>query len=108
MSTQKETVAFILEKLGDAKRFRVRSMFGEYALYANDKVVAFVCDDEMYVKIVPASHALEKLCEKGPAYPGSKLYYIVEEVQLSKIKELPTILLAIAKSQPAKKARKPR
>lgn len=34
MSTQKETVEFILEKLGEPKHFAVRAMFGEYALYS--------------------------------------------------------------------------
>jgi TfoX/Sxy family transcriptional regulator of competence genes len=45
MSTQKETIEYILEKLGDYKRFSARAMFGEYALYADGKVVALVYDD---------------------------------------------------------------
>ena len=102
MATQKETVEFILDKLAD-KRFTVRSMFGEYALYASGKTVAFVCDDLLYVKILPASAALEDVCEKGPADPGSKDYYIVEESQLSSLEDLSHILFDIAKSIPAKK-----
>ena len=65
MATQKETVEFILGKLGDRGRFSVRAMFGEYALYADGKVVALVCDDLFYVKILPASNELERQCEKG-------------------------------------------
>ena len=103
MSTQKETIEFILEKLGDRKRFSARAMFGEYALYANGKVVALVCDDLLYVKILPASHELENICEKGPPYPGAKPHYIVEESQLSQLESLPGILLDIANSLPAKK-----
>ncbi len=107
MSTQKETVEFILEKLGEPKRFAVRAMFGEYALYADGKVVGLVCDDQLYVKILPASSELEDICDKDEAYPGSKPYYVVEEVQLSQLQHLPDILLDIAKSLPAKKL-KPR
>jgi DNA transformation protein len=106
MSTQKETIEFILEKLGEPGRFTVRSMFGEYALYADGKVVAFVCDDQLYVKILPESKELEGICDKDEAYPGSKLYYSVEESQLSQISNLPDILLDIAKSLPAKKLKK--
>lgn len=106
MSTQKETVEFILEKLGSAKKFSTRAMFGEYALYAEGKVVALVCDDQLYVKIVPASHELEALCEKGEPYPGAKPHYMVEEVQLSKLENLPSILLDIAKSLPVKKKKR--
>ena len=102
MATQKETVDFILKKLRDPKRFSARAMFGEYALYADGKVVALICDDLLHVKILPASKELEPLCEQGPPYPGAKPHYIVEEVQLSTITNLPAILSAIARARPAK------
>lgn len=103
MSTQKETVEFILEKLGEPGRFTMQAMFGEYALYADGKVVGLVCDDQLYVKILPESAELDGLCEKDEAYPGSKKFYVVEESELSKLKHLPEILLDIAKSLPEKK-----
>jgi TfoX/Sxy family transcriptional regulator of competence genes len=103
MATQKATVDFILAKLRDSKRFSVRVMFGEYALYADGTVVALICDNLLYVKIVPASKELEPLCEQGPPYPGAKPYYIVEEGQLSSLENLPAILTAIAKTNPTKK-----
>ena len=103
MSTQKETIEFILEKLGDRKVFTARAMFGEYALYAKGKVVALVCDDLLYVKILPASAALEGVCEKGDPYPGARPHYVVEESQLSQMDYLSGILLHIAASLPAKK-----
>lgn len=105
MATQKETVEFILEKLNDT-HFTVRQMFGEYALYANGKTVALVCDDTLFVKILPQSAALEAHCEKGEAYPGSKPYYVVEESQLSSLDDLPGILFDIAASIPEKKSKK--
>lgn len=97
MSTQPETIDFILEKLGDPERFSTRKMFGEYALYADGVTVALVCDDQLYVKIVPASEALADQCEQDAPYPGARPHYLVEEHQLSTIKELPDILIAIAK-----------
>ena len=103
MATQKETIEFILGKLRDRSRFSARAMFGEYALYADGKVVALACDDRLYVKIVPASQALAGLCEKGEPYPGAKPHYLVEEGQLSTLENLPAILCAIAESIPEKK-----
>ena len=72
MSTSKETIHFILNKLGNTPRFSARAMFGEYALYADGKVVALVCDDLLYVKICPAGSPLEDICEKDPPYPKAK------------------------------------
>jgi TfoX/Sxy family transcriptional regulator of competence genes len=79
MATQKETVEFILSKLRDRGRFSVRAMFGEFALYADGKVVALICDNLLHVNILPASQVLEHLCETGKPYPGAKPHYIVEK-----------------------------
>lgn len=106
MSTQKETVEFILEQLGDPAHFSARAMFGEYALYADGKVVALICDDLLHVKIVPASRTLESVCEKGAPYPNAKMHYVVAEEQVASIVHLPLILKAIAKALPGKKKKK--
>lgn len=106
MATHADTIDFILSKLGDYDRFTTRKMFGEYALYADGVVVALVCDDQLYVKIMPASAALADLCEQDAPFPGAKLYYLVEEHQLSTITDLSEILFEIAKSLPKKKVKK--
>ena len=105
MSTSKSTIIFILEKLRNTSRFTTRAMFGEYALYADGKVVALVCNDLLYVKVCPASSSLEDKCEKDSPYPGAKAHYIVNEEQLTSITALPKILIAIAKSLPTKKVK---
>ena len=103
MATQKETADFILDKLRGPARFSVRAMFGEYALYADGKVAGLICDDLLYVKILPASKELEKICEKGHPYPGAKLHYLIDEGQLSTLENLSSILISIAQSFPEKK-----
>ena len=111
MATQRATIDFLLEKLREPKRFSARAMFGEYALYADGRVVALVCDDRLYVKRLPASQALEPLCEQGHPYPGAKVHHIVEEGQLTSLPTLASILFALAESLPEKKrgsARTPR
>jgi TfoX/Sxy family transcriptional regulator of competence genes len=99
MATQPETAEFILGKLRDPKRFTTRAMFGEYALYADGTVVALICDDRLYVKILPASRELESQCEQGEPYPGAKPHYVVDEGQLSTLPNLPAILVAIARAR---------
>ena len=103
---------YILECLGHEKRFTCRAMFGEYALYADSKVVALVCNDLLYVKILPTSSALEDICEKDAPYPGAKPHYVISEDQLATLEDLPNILFAIAASLPTpqkkSKKKKPR
>lgn len=109
MATRKETAAFILQQLGLPDRFSARAMFGEYALYADGRPVALICDDQLFVKIMPASAALEGSCERAPAYPGSKDHYLVPEDMISGGGKLAGVLLRIAEALPApgvKRARK--
>lgn len=105
MSTQKETIDHLLGQLGHDQRFTVRAMFGEYALYADKKVVALVCDDLLYVKITPQSNVLEEICEKDAPYDGAKDHYLVEEERWS-MEGLPEILFAMAEVLPLPKKKK--
>ncbi len=103
MATRKEAIAFILERLGTRGNFAARPMFGEYALYADGKTVALVCNDLLHVKIRPESVALEGKCEIGLPYPGARPHYIVTEDQLFLNDDLPRILQDIAATLPARK-----
>lgn len=106
MATKKATAAFVLEQLGHPDRFTVRSMFGEFALYADGKPVAFICDDQLFVKIMDESAVLEKRCERAPAYPGSKDYYLVPEDVITGEHKLPDMLLRMSTALPLPKSRK--
>ena len=107
MATKKATAEFILEQLGHPDRFSIRSMFGEFALYADGKPVAFICDDQLFVKIMDESAALEDRCERAPAYPGSKDYYLVPEDVITGERKLPELLLRMSTGLPLPKAKKP-
>jgi TfoX/Sxy family transcriptional regulator of competence genes len=98
VATAKETVEFILGKLRHEGRIAAKPMFGEYGLYADGKVGALICDNRLYVKILPASAELEDQCEKGEPYKGAKPCYVVDEGQLSTMHRLPAILFAISES----------
>jgi TfoX/Sxy family transcriptional regulator of competence genes len=41
MATSQGTTDFILDQLSSVPNVRVRKMFGEYALYCDDKVVGY-------------------------------------------------------------------
>lgn len=77
MATAPETMAFLLDQLESLPHVTSRRMFGEYALYLEGKVVAFVCDDTLFLKPTEPGDArllAEGKFDAAPAYPGSKLY----------------------------------
>jgi TfoX/Sxy family transcriptional regulator of competence genes len=80
MSTTKDYVEYILDQTGRAENIRTRAMFGEYALYYNDVVVALICDNCVYVKINEyTTPLLDSNTKTGPAYPGSKDFHILDD-----------------------------
>lgn len=104
MATSPATIAFVRQSLR-LDRFQLKPMFGEYALYADGKVVGLVCDDRVFVKVHEASKALEG-SEQAPPYPGAKPYYVVEEGRLAD-PSFAAMLLELAKAlpEPAKKGK---
>ena len=74
MGTRESTIEFIEEQLSSLSGVRTRKMFGEYALYYMDIVVALVCDDQVFIKV---THEGKEFAEgkwtEGYAYPGAKM-----------------------------------
>lgn len=79
MASDPTLVEYLLDQMRDAGHLVSRKMFGEYAIYCNDKVVALVCDNQLFVKPTPKGKVhLEDVVE-SPPYPGAKPYFLIED-----------------------------
>ena len=72
MASQQSTVDYILEQIESAGRVSARKMFGEYGLYCDAKIIALVCEDQLFVKVTSAGKAVVGDCPEKPPYPGAK------------------------------------
>ncbi|MEO8835166.1 MAG: TfoX/Sxy family protein, partial [Caldimonas sp.] len=79
MATEQSFVEHVQSQSGLGSALSFKKMFGEYALYLGGKVVAFACDNQLYVKPTPEGRALLGTVSEHPAYPGSKLYFRIDE-----------------------------
>lgn len=77
MASKQTTVDFILEQMADAGDVSARKMFGEYGVYCRGKVVALVCDDQLFVKPTMAGKAFIGKVTEGLPYPGAKPWFAV-------------------------------
>ncbi len=106
MSTSKEFVEYILDQSRDPKT-SVRAMFGEYALYYDRKVVGLICNDTIYIKVTKGTEELLKDNERGPAYPGARNTFILNESQIEEngffIKILQTVFDDLPQPKHSKK-----
>ena len=80
MATKKEYAQYIVDQINE-NLASVRAMFGEFALYYDGVVVGLICDNTLFIKITASNQTLLNKNEKGPAYPGAKDSYIVDESQ---------------------------
>lgn len=105
VGSSQATVDSILDRLG-SKRFSAKAMFGEYAVYADGKVVALVCDDRLYVKVHAVTEPLSSECDLAPPYPGAKPHYVLGEGEWAARDDLAGLLTRLAADLPAPKKRR--
>ena len=108
MATQQRTVDFIFEQLHSVGNVSARKMFGEYALYCDGKVVALVCDDQLFVKPTKAGKEFVGTVEEAPAYPGAKPSYLISGDRWDDADWLCELIKITAKELPVPKPKKPK
>jgi TfoX/Sxy family transcriptional regulator of competence genes len=95
MASSLDFVEFICEQIHDTGEIRFRKMFGEYIVYVNDKPLLLVCDDTVFVKILPETAKLMSDCETGFPYDGAKEHYILDIDNADFAKEVIEVLKPI-------------
>jgi len=109
LSTQASTIDYLLDQLASLPSVRARKMFGEYALYCDEKVVALICDNRLFVKITAAGRALVGAeIEEGAAYPGAKPSMVIGADFLDDDERLCELIRATAAELPLPKPPKPK
>lgn len=82
MATSKEYIDYVLECLSHIEGISARKMFGDYGLYMFNRVMGLVCDDQVFLKVLPGStRVLGEDAPTGEAYQGSKPYYIIQDLE---------------------------
>jgi len=79
MASDIEFVGYVCDQMRDAGKIRHRKMFGEFAVYCGDKVVALICDDQLFVKPTPGGRAFIGEAVEAPPYPGAKPHFLIED-----------------------------
>jgi TfoX/Sxy family transcriptional regulator of competence genes len=107
VATDPSFVQYVKEQSGLGDRITHQRMFGEYGIYIDGKVVAFACDNRLFVKAADATAALTAELPRRPPYPGAKPYPVADEL-LDDSDRLPALLLATATAMPEPRGKAPR
>ncbi|MEI7556544.1 TfoX/Sxy family protein [Candidatus Chlorohelix sp.] len=77
MASRQSTVDYIVEQIAEAGTVYAKKMFGEYGIFCDGKMVALVCDDQLFVKPTAVGKAYIGEFVEGSPYPGAKPYLLI-------------------------------
>jgi len=77
MSSNQNTVDFIVEQMAGADGVSARKMFGEYGVFCAGKMVAVIVDDNLFVKPTAAGRAFLGEVEEVSPFEGAKPYFFI-------------------------------
>ena len=113
MASSQRNVDFLTEQMAYAGSVSARRMFGEWGLYCDGRLVALVCDDQLFVKPTDAGRDYLGEVELAPPYPQAKSWRRVAEERwddrdwLTRLIAITTSHLPLPAPKPAKKLKAP-
>jgi TfoX/Sxy family transcriptional regulator of competence genes len=106
MATTVDYIEFVCEQTKSEGVLHYKKMFGEYMVYVDDKPILLVCDNTVFVKILPELSALMANADKGFPYDGAKEHYILDIDNAEFSREVVRVLLPITPLPKPKTERK--
>jgi DNA transformation protein and related proteins len=103
MASGQSTVDYMLEQMARAGTVSARRMFGEYGVYCDGKVVALICDDQLFIKPTEAGRAVAGAIAEGLPYPGARPWLLVDGDRLEDAGWLARLVRVTAQALPLPK-----
>ncbi|WP_411281661.1 TfoX/Sxy family protein [Gemmatimonas sp.] len=79
MASDLSFVEYVRDQMHGAGTVTFKKMFGEYALYVDEKVVALVCDNQLFVKPTGSGRAVLGAVTEASPYAGAKPQWLITE-----------------------------
>ena len=105
MPNDQDFIDYIVDQIDATCNVRYRHMFGGTTLYSNDKVVALICENQLFVKPTAAGREFIGTVVEAPPYEGAKPSYLIED-QLDDSDWMTQLIQLTEAALPAPKPRK--
>lgn len=79
MANDPDFIQYVCDQIDESCDVSYRHMFGGTTLYSKGKVVALICDNQLFVKPTDAGRAYIGDVTEAPAYEGSKHFFLIED-----------------------------
>ncbi len=105
MASDLSFVEYVVEQIAVNCNISFKKMFGEYALYSNNKVVALICDNQLFVKPTDAGKEYVGEFEEASAYPGAKPSLLIQD-KIEEAEWLSELIIITEKELPKPKPKR--
>jgi TfoX/Sxy family transcriptional regulator of competence genes len=95
MATTVDFIEFVCGQIQDTGAVRHKQMFGEHMAHVDDKPILLVCDNTVFVKILPCLDRLMADADKGYPYDGAKEHYVLDMDNAELARDVVTSLLPV-------------
>lgn len=79
MASDQKFVDYVVDQIKHSEEITAKKMFGEYALYAGEKIFALICDNKLFIKPTQAGREFIGEVVEAPPYPGAKPSFLIED-----------------------------
>ncbi|RZM21430.1 MAG: TfoX family protein [Pedobacter sp.] len=79
MASDQNFVDFVIEQISNAGAITAKKMFGEYGIYADEKIFGLICDNKLFIKPTSAGREFIGDVVEAPPYEGAKPSFLIEE-----------------------------
>jgi len=105
MATTPDFIEYVVGQAAGTGIVRYKKMFGEYMVYVDDKPILLVCDNTVFVKILPCLEPLMADAERGHPYDGAKEHYVLDIDNSELVRDVVAALLPVTLLPKPKKKR---
>jgi DNA transformation protein and related proteins len=105
MASDLSFVEYVRDQINGAGQISFKKMFGEYAIYYDEKVIALVCNNQLFIKPTAGGRSMLGSVVEAPPYPGAKPHFLIGE-QLDDQQWLTNLIQLTASEVPAPKPKK--
>ena len=105
MSSDLNFVEYVCDQINEAGQVSFKKMFVEYAIYYDEKVVALVCNNQLFIKPTDGGRSMIGSIIEAPPYPGVKPHFLIGE-QLEDRQWMSNLIQLTASELPAPKPKK--
>ena len=105
MANEQDFIDFVLDQV--SANLSYKHMFGGTTLYLNGKVVALICDNQLFVKPTDAGRNYIGTVVEAPPYDGAKNSFLIAD-ELEDTEWLTELFAVTERALPAPKPKKTR